>query len=218
VTAPIPRPADFRAGGPPPWASLDDGERFVDLARARACLAGRAGKPAEVETPEDRASAVLVPLFEEEGELRVVLTLRNPNLRSHAGQVSFPGGRIDPGEDPVAAALREANEETALEPAAVEVIGELDHLRTVVSNSFIVPVVGVLSGRQALTPNPAEVDRIFDVSTADLLRDGVYREERWGIPEIDRAISFFEVEGETVWGATGTMLKNFLMLALGLER
>ena len=85
------------------------------------------------------------------------------------------------------------------------------------SNSFIVPVVGVLSGRQPLTPNPAEVDRIFDVSMSELLSDGVYREERWGIPNIDRAVSFFEVEGETVWGATGTMLKNFLALALGLE-
>ncbi len=217
MTAPIPRPADFRAGGPPPWADLDEEERFVDLARTRACLTGRAGKPADVEGPDDRVSAVLVPLFEDEGELRVILTLRNPNLRSHAGQVSFPGGRLDPGEDAVAAALREAHEETALEPDAVEVIGELDHLRTIVSNSFIVPVVGVLSGRQPLTPNPAEVDRIFDVSMSELLSDGVYREERWGIPNIDRAVSFFEVEGETVWGATGTMLKNFLALALGLE-
>lgn len=217
MTAPIPRPADFRAGGPPPWTDLDEEDRFVDLARARACLTGRAGKPADVEGPDDRVSAVLVPLFEDEGELRVILTLRNPNLRSHAGQVSFPGGRLDPGETPVAAALREAHEETALEPDAVEVIGELDHLRTIVSNSFIVPVVGVLSGRQPLTPNPAEVDRIFDVSMSELLSDGVYREERWGIPNIDRAVSFFEVEGETVWGATGTMLKNFLALALGLE-
>ena len=100
MTAPIPRPADFRAGGPPPWADLDEEDRFVDLARARACLTGRAGKPADVEGPDDRVSAVLVPLFEDEGELRVILTLRNPNLRSHAGQVSFPGGRLDPGEDP----------------------------------------------------------------------------------------------------------------------
>ena len=216
MTAPIPRPADFRAGGPPPWADLDEEERFVDLARARACLTGRAGKPADVEGPDDRVSAVLVPLFEDEGELRVVLTLRNSNLRSHAGQVSFPGGRMDPGEDPVTTALREAHEETALEPGCVEIIGELDHLRTVVSNSFIVPIVGVLASRQVLTPNPAEVDRIFDVSTSDLLAQGVYREERWGIPNVERAISFFEVEGETVWGATGTMLKNFLMLSLAL--
>ena len=216
MTAPIPRPADFRAGGPPPWAGLDEAERFIDLDRARACLAGRVGEPAAVEHPDDRVSAVLVPLFEDDGELRVVLTLRNANLRSHAGQVSFPGGRLDPGEDPVAAALREAHEETALDPGCVEIIGELDHLRTIVSNSFIVPVVGVLSGRQQLTPNPAEVDRIFDVSITELLADGVYREEHWGIPTLDRAVSFFEVEGETVWGATGTMLRNLLVLTLGL--
>jgi 8-oxo-dGTP pyrophosphatase MutT (NUDIX family) len=216
VTAPIPRPADVRVGDPAPWASLGEGDRFVDLAKARACLAGRPPRPASTEAPDDRPSAVLVPLFEEAGELRVVLTLRNSTLRSHAGQVSFPGGRMDPGEDPVTTALREAAEETALDPGCVEIIGELDHLRTVVSNSFIVPIVGVLDARPVLTPNPAEVDRIFDVSTSELLADGVYREERWGIPNIERAISFFEVEGETVWGATGTMLKNFLMLSLGL--
>jgi 8-oxo-dGTP pyrophosphatase MutT (NUDIX family) len=216
VTAPIPRPADFRAGAPAPWAALDAADRVVDLAKARACLAGRLPHPALTEAPEDRPSAVLVALFEEDGELRVVLTLRNSNLRSHAGQVSFPGGRMDPGEDPIATALREAHEETALAPGCVEIIGELDHLRTVVSNSFIVPIVGVLDARQALTPNPAEVDRIFDVSTSELLADGVYREERWDIPNGERAISFFEVEGETVWGATGTMLKNFLMLSLGI--
>jgi 8-oxo-dGTP pyrophosphatase MutT (NUDIX family) len=216
VTAPIPRPTDFRAGGPPPWAGLDEVQRCVDLGRARACLTGRVGKPADVENPDDRVSAVLVPLFEDEGELRIVLTLRNANLRSHAGQVSFPGGRLEPGEDPVTAALREAHEETALDPGCVEVIGELDHLRTIVSNSFIVPVVGVLSGRQQLRPNPSEVDRIFDVSTSELLADGVYREEHWGVPNLDRAVSFFEVEGETVWGATGTMLKNLLLLSLGM--
>ena len=216
MTAPIPRPADVRAGGPAPWAALDAAERVVDLAKARAGLAVHSARPAHAEAPDDRPSAVLVPLFEEEGHLRVVLTLRNSNLRSHAGQVSFPGGRMDPGEDAIAAALREAHEETALDPDSVEIIGELDHLRTIVSNSFIVPIVGVLPGRQALRPNPAEVDRIFDVSTADLLSDGVYREERWGVGDVDRAISFFEVEGETVWGATGTMLRNFLLLSLGL--
>jgi 8-oxo-dGTP pyrophosphatase MutT (NUDIX family) len=216
VTAPIPRPTDFRPGEPAPWAALDAADRVVDLAKARAGLAVHSAVPTPAEAPDDRPSAVLVPLFEEDGDLRVVLTLRNPNLRSHAGQVSFPGGRMDPGEDAIAAALREAREETALDPDCVEIIGELDHLRTVVSNSFIVPIVGVLPGRQMLTANPAEVDRIFDVSTADLLTDGVYREERWGLGDVDRAISFFEVGGETVWGATGTMLRNFLLLSLGL--
>jgi 8-oxo-dGTP pyrophosphatase MutT (NUDIX family) len=217
VTAPIPRPTDFRAGSPAPWSGLDPTDRVVDLARTRAALSTHVAEPVLTGVPDDRPSAVLVPLFEEEGELRIIFTLRNANLRSHAGQVSFPGGRLDPGEDPVAAALREANEETALDPAAVEVIGELSHLRTIVSNSFIVPIVGVIDGRPALTPNPAEVDRIFDISTAELLGDGVYREERWGVGDVDRAVSFFEVGGETVWGATGTMTRNLLMLALGLS-
>jgi hypothetical protein len=87
----------------------------------------------------------------------------------------------------------------------------------VVSNSFIVPIVGVIHGRPVLTPNADEVDRIFDISTAELLDDGVYREERWGVGDMDRAVSFFEVGGETVWGATGTMTRNLLMAALGIS-
>jgi 8-oxo-dGTP pyrophosphatase MutT (NUDIX family) len=217
VTAPIPRPTDFRAGSPAPWSGLDAKDRVVDLARVRGVMATHVATPALSSVPDDRPSAVLVPLFEEEGELRIIFTLRNAHLRSHAGQVSFPGGRLEPGEDAVTAALREANEETALDPASVEIIGELDHLRTVVSNSFIVPIVGVIDGRPALTPNPDEVDRIFDISTSELLGDGVYREERWGVGDMDRAVSFFEVGGETVWGATGTMTRNLLMAALDLS-
>ena len=76
------------------------------------------------------------------GNAGVLLTRRSTALRNHAGEISFPGGRIDPGETEVAAALREANEEVGLDPATVEVIGELDHLEPVVSRSHIVPVIG----------------------------------------------------------------------------
>ena len=82
------------------------------------------------------------------GNAGVLLTRRSTALRNHAGEISFPGGRIDPGETEVAAALREANEEVGLDPAAVEVIGELDHLATVVSRSHIVPVIAAC-GRAA---------------------------------------------------------------------
>lgn len=164
-----------------------------------------------------RASAVLVPLYEQDGAVHVVLTRRAQHLRSHRGEVSFPGGGQEPGEDLRTTALRESHEETGLDPASVEIIGELDHLETVTSRSFITPYVGVLPGRPQLEPNPAEVERILHVSLRDLLDPRVFREERWGLPPLDRPIYFFEVVGDTIWGATAAMLRNFLALVTGTD-
>jgi 8-oxo-dGTP pyrophosphatase MutT (NUDIX family) len=153
----------------------------------------------------------------------VLLTRSSAALRSHRGQVSFPGGRIDPGEDAPTAARREAYEEVGLEPGAVEVVGWLHPLFTMSAGSFISPVVGVLPGRPALVLNPAEVARAFDVALADLAADGVFHEERWtqqpGRPPpgpAGRAVWFFEVDGETVWGATARVLVQLLSLVLEL--
>ena len=106
-------------------------------------------------------SAVLVAMFEESGEARVILTRRSQNLRFHQGEVSFPGGRCDPGESAAQCALREAREETGLDPGLVTVTGELSPLATFSSESFITPVVGVLGARPPMRPNPSEVDLVF---------------------------------------------------------
>lgn len=164
-----------------------------------------------------RASAVLAPLYGQDDEVRVVLTRRAEHLRSHRGEISFPGGALEPGETPMAAALREAHEEVGLDPTQVEVVGELDHLATVVSRSFIVPLVGVLPRRPRLVPDPAEVDRVLEVPLDELTKEGVFREERWGVPHLDRPVWFFELIGETIWGATAAMLRQLLSLALGCE-
>jgi 8-oxo-dGTP pyrophosphatase MutT (NUDIX family) len=146
----------------------------------------------------------------------VILTRRGQDLRSHRGEVSFPGGLAEPGESLVGAALREAEEEVGLLPDTVEVLGELDHLRTVSSRSFIVPHVGVVAGgRPDLRPNPAEVEAVLLVPVAELLLDEVYREERWMWDGQERSIFFFELVGDTVWGATAAMLRQLLALALG---
>jgi 8-oxo-dGTP pyrophosphatase MutT (NUDIX family) len=214
----IPRPASWRPGGPPPWAHLGPGERRLTLGGIRASL-DAAGPPRlwEAETSITRASAVLAPLYEEDGQVKVVLTRRAQHLRSHRGEVSFPGGGQDPGEHLVHTALREAHEEIGLDPETVEVVGELDHLATVMSRSFIVPFVGFLPGRPELVPSPAEVELILHVPLDDLLDPEAYHEERWGIPPMDRPLIFFEIEGDTIWGATGAMLRNFLALVTGTE-
>ncbi len=162
-------------------------------------------------------SAVLVPLYEGADGLEVVLTRRDWNLRTHRGEVSFPGGRADPGEDLTTTALREALEEVALDPARVEPLGELDHLTTVTRRAYIVPVVGLLAGRPDLHPNDGEVDAVLHVPLAELLRPEVFREERWGDEVNGRPVYFFELVGDTVWGATAAMLRQLLCRLTGAD-
>lgn len=163
-------------------------------------------------------AAVLVPIFEEDGHARVILTRRSDRLRSHTGEVSFPGGRLDPEEEPLAAALREATEEIGLPPETVEIIGQLEPLATLSSRSGITPFVGLIKERPTLTPNPHEVEHAFDISLADLLDTAIYREERWDTPwGDDRAVHFFELPDDTVWGATARILHQLLeLLALNV--
>jgi 8-oxo-dGTP pyrophosphatase MutT (NUDIX family) len=155
-------------------------------------------------------------LFDEDGQAQVVLTRRSSGLRSHTHQVSFPGGRIDPGEEPFRAALREAHEEVGIEPAAVELIGRLSSLSTVLNPAPITPYVGALPGRPHLRPNPAEVERAFTVPLAELVDPEVFRVEVWRFPDgSEREMQFFELVGDTVWGATARMLFELLELVAG---
>jgi 8-oxo-dGTP pyrophosphatase MutT (NUDIX family) len=172
------------------------------------------------------AAAVLVALFEDGGEARVVLTRRAGHLRAHRGEVSFPGGQLDEGESPESGALREACEEVGILPESVEVIGRLRGMATMASGvTAITPVVGLLNGRPEYRANPEEVELAFDVSLAELASPGVFHEERWVRPEISVTgqipgvaedgsfpVAFFELEDDLVWGATGRMLVDLLEL------
>jgi len=216
----IPRPLATRLGRPAPWAGLPAERRRPTLADVQAALdaAGPAVRSERETLPGiDTPAAVLAPLYEEAGELYVILTRRTWNLRSHSGEVSFPGGRRDEGDaDLWTTALRETREEIALDTSAVELIGELDHLATVTSRSFIIPYVAALPGRPETEPNPGEVSEVLHVRVAELLDPAIYREERWQLPWAeDRPIFFFELVGDTVWGATGAMLRQLLGLVTG---
>jgi 8-oxo-dGTP pyrophosphatase MutT (NUDIX family) len=210
----IPRPELWEPGRPAPWEGLRLPDR-IDVGELLAAIRRRG--PQRVPLPEGaRPSAVLVTLLDGDDGAEVLLTRRSWELRNHRGEVSFPGGRIDPGETAVEAALREAHEEVLLDPVLVDVHGELATMSTLVSRSHIVPVVGHVAGRPELRPGTTEVDRIFTVPLVDLLRPGVYHEERWSSRPVEWPVVFFELEEETVWGATGRMLVDLLSVALGL--
>lgn len=214
----IPRPPGARRGGPAPWHDLAPLRRRIELDEVRETFA-RVGPP--VPSPREggeltRAAAVLAPLYAHEGDTWVVLTRRTMRLRAHRGEVSFPGGGQDPGEVLLDTALREAREEVSLDPSSVEVVGELDHLSTITSGSFIVPYVGVLPERpRNLRANPAEVDAILHVRLRDLLEPAAYHEERWPLFGAEHPIVFFDLPEDTLWGATAAMLRQLLGLVTG---
>ena len=185
------------------------------LSRVRALIEGRsAAPPTPYRAPVE--FAVLVALFESDEDTRVLLTRRASHLRRNQGEVAFPGGRLEPGESPVEAALREAFEEVALQPDSVEILGELSALATVSRPSLIQPVVGVLAGRPVVEANPDEVSEVFDVALSDLTAPGIFREEIWSLPDGSRRpIYFYDVCDPPVWGATARVLKELLDLLGG---
>jgi 8-oxo-dGTP pyrophosphatase MutT (NUDIX family) len=158
-----------------------------------------------------RPSAVLCALFAEDDQGHVILTRRSSKLRSHTGEVSFPGGRMERGESALDAARREAYEEVGLDPASVSPVGRLSSLTTSLSPAPITPIVATLAGRPRLVPNPDEVDRVFTVALVDLVDPDVHHSELWKWTDgVERRIDFFELEGDTVWGATARMLSELL--------
>jgi 8-oxo-dGTP pyrophosphatase MutT (NUDIX family) len=219
----IPRPDGWRRGGSSPWAHLDEAHRRVDLDALERAL-GERGPGLTRPDPwrrmeSDHRSAVLVALYEDAGELYVLMTRRSPNMRKHRWEVSFPGGRRDDDDESLwHTALRETFEEIGLDPALPRAIGELDRFVTVSSVSLVSPLVAVLPGRPAcLVPSPDEVEAILHVPVAELLLDEVFREELWPIGELYRPITFFELVGDTVWGATAAMLRQLLAIATGTD-
>jgi len=209
----IPRPAAFTTSEDVPWPS--DSVWTMDSLQL-AVSADVA--PVLPLFPNSRLSAVLVVLAPGDDGPEVLLTRRSMNLSSHRGEVSFPGGRVDPDESPREAALREAYEEVGLDPVLPRVIGELTHLNTIVSRSYIVPIVATLEAPLELTAQTGEVDRVLWTPIASLTQPGTYRTEHWGTPPLDRALHFFELDDETVWGATAHVLVELLVPGGGGQR
>jgi len=180
--------------------------------RLRNALAGTpAAPPIEGDYPELRAqasnaAAVLIAVIDRP-EPGVLLTVRREHLRTHAGQIAFPGGRVEPGEDSVAAALREAHEEILLDPAAVEVVGPIEPYRTV-TGYLVTPVLGAVPPDLPLTPHEHEVADVFEAPIAYLLDPANHRLQTALLQGRERR--YYEIlwNGRRIWGATAAMIVN----------
>jgi 8-oxo-dGTP pyrophosphatase MutT (NUDIX family) len=180
--------------------------------RLRASLdAPPAEPPIEGDYPDLRANAgtpaaVLVAITDR-ARPGVILTVRHEALRAHAGQIAFPGGRIEPGEAPVAAALREAHEEVLLDPAAVAVVGVLEPYRTV-TGYVVTAAVGVIPPDLPLQAHEQEVADWFE-APLDYLLDPANQQRRSALFQgLERHYYEIEWNGRRIWGATAAMIVN----------
>ena len=239
----IPTPEFKAPGDPAPWTNVSHQERRgISLEKIESKLrssqrhfdvANPPEEPAELRGIQlntsgatmTRKSSVLVALFEQDGETRIILTRRSLELKSHRGEVALPGGRNDEGESSTTTALREAHEEIGLEPNAVRVVGWLSPIVTLASGSAIQPIVGFLNERPEMFANPSEVERVFDIELSYLLEDENFAEERWR-RESPRpgaradgtfGIYFYKVPGEVIWGATSRVITELLAIVTGTE-
>ena len=191
-----------------PGASSEASERTDDevISRLRTNL-----KHFERETMSIdgfRQAAVLVPLLRGPDGFELLFTVRSATLSSHAGQISFPGGRSDPGETLAQTARRETLEEVGLRVEERDLLGELSELPSP-ARYVVTPIVGVVDWPQPLTLNRAEVEEVFTVPLAELRTSEPRTEARY-LEGMKRILYYYPWQERVIWGMTGNVLKNFL--------
>lgn len=159
-----------------------------------------------------KPGSVLILLYEENGQIKFPLTKRQEYAGAHSGQISFPGGKAEPGEDAMQTALREAHEEIGVDLNYVQVLGRLSDFFVLPSNFLVVPVVAI-THQKVFTPDPYEVAKILSGNILDLVKDdAIKRKEILAAGKYTMMAPHFEIEGEVVWGATAMILNELRIL------
>lgn len=172
----------------------------------------RLGALQPVQYPAGAKSAVLVPLYRDDtGVARVILTKRPDHMRTHPGDVVFPGGRLERGETPEQTAIREANEEIGLPSDSVRVIGGLSPTSTRSRKNLIVPVVAKVVRPSEWIIQQEEVAAVIEPTMVELLDESRWHTSRW----FGHKMWFYEFEEGTLWGATAFMMREFLEVIRG---
>ena len=163
--------------------------------------------------PDARAAAVLILLFPVNGSLHTVFMQRPDYKGIHGGQISFPGGKMDPGDkDIVHTALRETLEETGVNPEKISVIDTLTPLFIPVSNTIVTPVIGWMKKKPDFNHHPGEVVFLFEAEIGRLLDESIIREKPMTIHGVDIDVKYFDYDGNVIWGATAMMISELLTL------
>jgi len=180
-------------------------------------LRTRLATPAATRLPHDdaRQAAVLVPLYVDAGELWTLLTRRAETLPHHKGQIAFPGGGLEAGEEAWDGALREAQEEVGIDSSRVLRLGALDEARTP-SGYRIVPCVGAVAYPLETEINHDEIEEVFAVPISAFANPTAVEERVVAIDGLDRMLRVYHVGGRTVWGLTARIIQQ-LLIRLGLE-
>ena len=192
--------------------SLSGGQSSSTLAdRLREALARPPGEPLldgdNAPAASEAAPAAVLVAITDRAEPGIILTVRHEDMRTHAGQVAFPGGRIDPDEDATGAALREAWEELGLEPALVEPVAQLEPYRTV-TGFAVTPVIGVIPPDLPLEPHEREVADWFEAPLSYLLDPANQQRQSMLFEGAERHYYRIDWNGRNIWGATAAMLVN----------
>ena len=196
---------------------MSPGYRAMTLDELVALTRERLAARARLVVPKSALvrAAVLVPLIDR-GEPCLVFTKRTEHVGTHRGQISFPGGTLDPADPSLLdAALRECEEEVGLPRAAVEPLGALDDTETVATQFVITPWVGVIREPVTWRPDGEEIERVIEVPWAALVDHANFRVEHWERGGVVREMYFYDYRGETIWGATARIVKHYLDLVTG---
>lgn len=154
-----------------------------------------------------KQSAVLIPIIEYPNYLSILFTRRSKHLTHHAGQISFPGGKVDNQDESIlATALREAYEEINLMPEQVTVVGQLHRYHTI-TGFVVTPIVGLIPANQPLVANPNEVDEIFEVPLCHLLSTNNHRSINMKRAQQSYAVHVYHYRHYSIWGATAGIIK-----------